>query len=560
MIQKRLDNTYNTSFNEFCTHCPMKNAIKSAFWQRLKTHHETLAKTRMVELFESNPNRFEEFSIKSSGILLDFSRHLITQPTLKLLIELADAAKLQARFQALLTGESVNTTENRPALHTALRQLNDAPLCVNGQNIKPAVQHELNRVLTFAKAIHEGRFRGTTGQPITDVVNIGIGGSHLGPYLATTALKEYAKGSLRFHFLSSIDSAPLNDLITKIHPETTLFIVSSKSFSTLETLTNAHSLKAWLNEIGLSSAFPAQWVAITAYPEKAAAFGFPPDHIFETFEWVGGRYSVWSSIGLPLLLMLGSEGFLEFLEGAHSMDTHVQSAPYEKNMAIMLALLSFWHMHFDHSTAEAVAPYAKRLQALVPYLQQAAMESLGKSVNLQGEKVSTPIGPIIFGQEGSEGQHAYHQFLHQGNLCIPIDFILIARAHATHNERHHRILLASALSQTEALMRGLSVQEIQAKHPELTPEEAAHRALPGNRPSNILLLDELSPKTLGALLSLYEHKIFAASVLANINPFDQWGVELGKQLLPDILSTLETPLHQNEPDTLLTHLKKLRNS
>jgi glucose-6-phosphate isomerase len=538
----------------------MKNLIESPLWPALKADHETLKKTDVTDLFSANPSRFDDFSVKSSGILLDYSRHRMTKTTLGLLADLASMANLSAQFQALFTGKPVNTTENRPALHTALRDASKKPLTVSGENIQTTVENEQIRLFAFAEAVRLGQFVSASGKAITDIVNIGIGGSHLGPYLTTTALKDFANTKLRFHFLSSIDKAPLNDVITSTNPETTLYIVSSKSFTTLETLTNANSLKAYLQSQGHTDIFPKQWVAITAHPDKALAYGFPPEHIFETFSWVGGRYSIWSSVGLPLALMIGERGFRDFLSGAHSMDEHVKNTPPEKNMAMLLALLSFWHAHFDQATAEAVAPYSQRLQALVPYLQQAAMESLGKSVNLNGDTLTAHAGPVLFGQEGSEGQHAYHQFLHQGTLCIPVDFILIGRPHEKHNGHHHCMLLASALSQAEALTQGLSTADIQAKHPHLTKAQAAHLVLPGNRPCNLLLLDELTPATLGALLALYEHKIYAQSVLANINPFDQWGVELGKQLLPDILTALEAPTNPNEPSSLLTHLKKLRGS
>lgn len=538
----------------------MKKLTASPLWSALRADHEALKEQQVADLFSANPKRFDEFSIKSSGILLDFSRHRITKTTLGYLADLASMANLSTQFQALFSGQPVNTTEHRPALHTALRHGSEPALALHSQSIQIAVENEQTRLFAFAEAVRSGQFLGASGKRITDVVNIGIGGSHLGPFLTTTALKDFASTNLRFHFLSSIDKAPLNDVLASTNPETTLYIVSSKSFTTLETLTNANSLKATLQSLGHTDIFPAQWVAITAHPEKALAYGFQPEHIFETFAWVGGRYSIWSSVGLPLALMIGEAGFREFLAGAHEMDTHVLNAPPEKNMAALLALLSFWHLHFDAASAEAVAPYAQRLQALVPYLQQAAMESLGKSVDLNGQPIETHAGPILFGQEGSEGQHAYHQFLHQGKLCIPVDFILIGRPHEKHNGHHHCMLLASALSQAEALTRGLSAAEIQAKHPHLSADEAAHLVLPGNRPCNLLLLDELTPATLGALLALYEHKIYAQSVLANINPFDQWGVELGKQLLPDILASLEAPLNPKEAPSLLTHLKKLRNA
>ncbi len=532
----------------------MKNLTESTTWQSLQASRSKWQTQAISELFISNPSRFAEFSVKNAGILLDYSRQPLDEPLKKSFVDIGRSLAIHEKIHAQCLGEPLNFTENRPALHTALRHTEAAAL---GELQKHIIE-EQTKCFALADAIHEHRFVGVKGQPFTDVVNIGIGGSHLGPLMATTALQMHAVSPLRFHFLSSIDKGPINALIQTINPETTLFIVSSKSFTTLETLTNAATLKKWLQATGHQAVIDHQWFAITAQPEKAKADGFAPDHILKTWEWVGGRYSLWSAVGLPLLLKIGKTKFLELLQGAAAMDEHAQTAAYEKNMPFILAMLTYLHMSFSHAQAEAIAPYSQRLQMLIPYLQQATMESLGKSVNLDGETVQPLTGPIIFGQEGCEGQHAYHQLLHQGNLTIPIDFILIGKPEKTESGLHHDALLASALSQAEALTRGLSLNEVLAEHPELTPESAAHRVLPGNRPCNILLLDELTPATLGALIALYEHKIFILSLLWEINAFDQWGVELGKKLLPDILKALQTPLKGNEPPTLLTYLKQLK--
>ena len=532
----------------------MKNLTESITWQTLASSRAKWQTQAISDLFASNPSRFVEFSIKSSGLLLDYSRQPIDDSLKKIFTDIGQSLLVHEKIRAQCMGETLNFTENRAALHTALRHTKADALSHLSKNIVA----EQTKCFELANAIHEHRFVGTNGQAFTDVVNIGIGGSHLGPLMATTALQTQAVSPLRFHFLSSIDKGPINTLIHAINPETTLFIVSSKSFTTLETLTNANTLKEWLQSTGHQAVIDHQWFAITAQPEKAQAFGFSPEHILKTWEWVGGRYSLWSAVGLPLLLKIGKTKFLEFLKGAASIDEHAQTAPYENNMPFMLAMLSYLHMSFNHVQAEAIAPYSQRLQFLIPYLQQATMESLGKSVNIEGETVPSFTGPIIFGQEGCEGQHAYHQLLHQGNLTIPVDFILIGKAEKNESGLHHDALLASALSQAEALTRGLSLTEVLAQHPELSKASAAHRVLPGNRPCNILLLDELTPATLGALIALYEHKIFILSVLWEINAFDQWGVELGKKLLPDILKALQTPLSGNEPPTLLTYLKQLK--
>lgn len=532
----------------------MKNLTESTTWQTLHAGRTKWQTRAISELFISNPSRFEEFSVKNSGILLDYSRQPVDDALKKIFAETGQLLGIREKIHAQCSGEPLNFTENRPALHTALRQPQGLAIGSYQKNITD----EQAKCFQFADDIHQHRFVGVNGQPFTDVVNIGIGGSHLGPFMATTALAMHAVSPLRFHFLSSIDKGPLNTVIHTINPETTLFIVSSKSFTTLETLTNAATLKTWLQSSGHQAVLDHQWIAITAQPDKAHAFGFTDERIFKTWEWVGGRYSLWSAVGLPLLLKIGRVKFLEFLQGAASLDDHAQTAPYENNMPFILAMLTYLHMSFNHAQAEAIAPYSQRLQLLIPYLQQATMESLGKSVDKNGEAVQTVTGPIIFGQEGCEGQHAYHQLLHQGNLTIPVDFILIGKPEKEESGLHHDALLASALSQAEALTRGLSLTDIQTQHPELTLENAAHRILPGNRPCNIILLDELTPATLGALIALYEHKIFILSLLWNINAFDQWGVELGKKLLPDILKTLQTPLTGNEPATLLTYLKQLK--
>lgn len=539
----------------------MKNMTEQLAWKALLAHHQDIKDQPMREWFDHELRRFERFSLQSGGILLDYSRNRLTDQTLPLLTALADSAHLRDHIEALFSGQPVNLTERRPALHMALRDFSETPLWVNGKNITPEIQKSREKLLSFSDLLHSGQLTGITGKPFTDIVNIGIGGSHLGPMMATHALRDHAISHLRFHFISSVDKAPLNDVIRQLDPASTLFIISSKSFTTLETLTNAQTLMDWLRQQLGSDAVGRHLVAVTAKPEKAAALGIPDEHIFPIWDWVGGRYSLWSAMGLPLLLMIGRQAFLDFLKGAHEMDQHFRQQPFSRNMPVILALLSIWYVNFFDAAAQAIAPYSYRLKHLVAYLQQAVMESGGKSVNLDGQPINYPTGPILFGEEGCEGQHSYHQLLHQGKQFIPVDFILVGKAFDGADGHHHDILLASALSQAEALMRGQSAAEIQLNQPQ-TEHNAllvSHRVIPGNRPSNILLLNELTPKNLGALIALYEHKIFAQSVIWNINPFDQWGVELGKQLLPSLLAQLQdSTLTDGDHATLLQYLKKIK--
>lgn len=398
----------------------------------------------------------------------------------------------------------------------------------------------------FAQEIHAKTWRGVTQKPIQHIVNVGIGGSYLGPMMCTYALQEFAVSSLKFHFISSVDPSHLNEVLAQINPETTLFIISSKSFTTLETITNANTLLQWMKDKLNTTDCTQHFCAITAAPQKALAFGIPQKQIFPLWDWVGGRYSIWSAIGLPLLLMIGPKHFDAFIRGAYLMDAHFKEAPLQKNMPVILALLGIWYINFFGTQVQAVVPYAERLKFLIPYLQQAEMESNGKRINLSGKPISYATSPVVFGGEGCNGQHAYHQLLHQGQHIIPVDFILVgAKAQNTIDQTHQDILIASALSQAQALMRGKTFEEayedlIAKKYPaSLARSLAEHQVVPGNRPSNILFLKSLSPSVLGSLIALYEHKIFVQGVIWHINSFDQWGVELGKQLLPDILRCVQ---------------------
>lgn len=462
----------------------------------------------MRDWFASDSTRFSRFSLQMEGLFLDYSRNRITDKTLQLLGELTHHHRLSQHIDALFSGQPVNTTENRPALHTALRD-------PHSQVMSDVIQPERARLYGFVNHIRQSKFR--------HIVNVGIGGSYMGPLLTTHALKEFATADLRFYFISCVDKTHLDEVLAQIDPETTLFILSSKSFTTFETLLNAKTLMHWMSEKLGKKAAADHFVAVTAAKEKALALGITEKYIFPVWDWVGGRYSIWSAIGLPLMLMLGTQGFDEFLAGAYAMDQHFRHADADKNMPVLLALLSVWYTNFFGAKAQVIAPYSQRLRYLIPYLQQAEMESNGKMVNHQHEFVSCQTAPVIFGEAGCNAQHTYHQLLHQGTQLIPVDFILVKNAK---NSEQDDVLFASGVSQAQALMQGELHQE-------------PHRVLPGNRPSNILLLDKLTPRNLGALLALYEHKIFVQGILWNVNSFDQWGVELGKQLLPTILNQLE---------------------
>lgn len=525
----------------------MKSLTELAPWQTLAKHHHEIANQHMRDWFAKDPERFDRFSLASGEIFLDYSRNRLNSKTIKLLCDLATAMQLSPKIEAQFTGFPINHTEKRPALHTALRDKNHTPLRVKGENIALLITQTQEKIRDFVIKIQTKTWKGVTGKPIAHIVNLGIGGSHHGPMMSTHALKNFAVTDLQFHFISSVDKAGLDEVLEKIDPYSTLFIISSKSFTTLETLTNAHTILAWMKAKLGEKAVEHHFVAITSAMEKAMAFGIPEDHIFPIWEWVGGRYSIWSAMGLPLNLMIGNDNFSDFLDGAYQMDQHFRHTHFSENMPVLLALFSIWYTNFFDAHAQAIVPYSYRLRHLVPYLQQADMESSGKSASIHHHPIQYATGPIIFGEEGCNGQHTYHQLLHQGRHLIPVDFILIGKANKAADDYHQDAMIASGLSQAQALMRGKTYDEahdelIALKMPHREAKDLAyHQMIPGNRPSNILFLERLTPKNLGALLALYEHKIFVQGIIWNINSFDQWGVELGKQLLPKIMEHLHQP-------------------
>ncbi len=536
-------------------------------WLALQDHYQQVENQKMRDWFTQDSSRFERFSLRCGALLFDYSKNRITTETLDLLVQLAQALDLPAKRSALFSAGPVNVTETRPALHTVLRQPKTKPLWVKEQEVGSLVREALNKMEHFVQRLRQGHWLGATGKPIRTVVNIGIGGSHLGPLMTTEALAATASEKLSFHFIADVDEEALQAVWQQLDPESTLFIISSKSFTTVETILNAKSCYAWLEEKLKTSALKAHFVAVTAQIEKAKSFGIPEEQIFPIWDWVGGRYSVWSAIGLPLALQIGMKGFYEFLEGAAAADQHFLEADLEKNIPVIMALLSVWYVNFFKAPTQAIIPYAYRLRHLRAYLQQLDMESNGKRVTQQGVEAPYATGPIIWGELGIHGQHAFHQLLHQGTHLVPIDFILVGREAQKGRSAHQDILIANALSQARALMQGKSAAEFaqERKAQGLLASEterlAKHQEIPGNRPSSIFFIDQLTPHNLGMLLAFYEHKIFVQSVIWDVNPFDQWGVELGKTILSSVIEGLKQvevdPQHDSSTKNLMLHYRSL---
>ncbi|WP_040259368.1 glucose-6-phosphate isomerase [Pseudomonas massiliensis] len=513
-------------------------------WQALSEHRAAMQPFSMREAFNADPTRFDDFSLSACGLFLDYSKNLITQETQDLLVSLANEVKLSEAIKAMFAGEILNASEGRPALHTALRRPIGDKLKVAGTNIMPEVHKVLGQITELVTRIHDGLWRGYTEKPITDVVNIGIGGSFLGPQLVSEALLPYSQKGVRCHYLANIDGSEFHELSAKLRAETTLFIVSSKSFGTLETLKNAQAARAWyLAQGGSEAELHRHFIAVSSNNAAAVAFGIREENIFPMWDWVGGRYSLWSAIGLPIALSIGTANFKELLSGAHTMDEHFQTAPFDSNMPVLLALLGVWYGNFWGAQSHAILPYDHYLRNITKHLQQLDMESNGKSVRQDGSPATTDTGPVIWGGVGANGQHAYHQLLHQGTQLIPADFIVPVVSFNPVAD-HHQWLFANCLSQSQALMLGKTRAEAEAElrakgMPEAEVQRLApHKVIPGNRPSNTLVVERISPRRLGALVAMYEHKVFVQSVIWGINAFDQWGVELGKELGKNVYQRL----------------------
>ncbi len=547
----------------------MPNPTSLPAWAALTHHHQTLEGVTLRELFAQDADRFIAFSRRfNPDFLVDFSKQRLTADTLRLLVQLAREAGLETLRDQMFRGEKINSTENRAVLHVALRNRSGRPIEVDGQDVMPGITHTLRQMRSFCEVVNGGQWLGYTGQPITDVVNIGIGGSDLGPLMVTEALKPYA-GRLKVHFVSNVDGTHLVETLKGLSPATTLFLVASKTFTTQETMTNAQSAKAWLLAAAHDEAFVEKhFAALSTNRAAVTAFGIDPKNMFEFSDWVGGRYSLWSAIGLSIALYIGFENFEELLTGAFEMDEHFRTTPLEDNLPVLLGLIGLWNRDFGGAQTYAILPYDQYLHRFAAYFQQGDMESNGKQTTKDGERITTyETGPIVWGEPGTNGQHAFYQLIHQGTSVIPCDFIAPAISHNPLGD-HHPILLANFFAQPEALMRGKTEAEVRT---ELTKEgltgEALeklvpHKTFPGNRPSTSILVRQITPRTLGSLIALYEHRIFTQGAIWNINSFDQWGVELGKQLAKNILPELhdEAEVTSHDPSTngLINAWKALR--
>ncbi len=541
----------------------MSELTQSNAWKALASHREKLSKTSMRGLFDADPERFDSFSLEFDEMLLDYSKNLITRETMSLLFDLAVHAELESWREKMFTGEKINFTENRAVLHTALRAAVDpnapAVFC-DGKDVLPDIRAVLDKMRSFSDAVRCGDWLGYTGKHITDVVNIGIGGSHLGPYMVTEALKPYCRDDLAVHFVSNVDGTDLAVKLAKLDPETTLFIIASKTFTTQETLVNAKSAKAWFLEKAKDELQVAKhFVALSTNAPEVEKFGIDVEHMFEFWDWVGGRYSLWSAIGLSIAIAIGMDRFEELLKGANEMDLHFRYTPMEKNLPVVMGLLGIWYVNFHDAETHAILPYDESLHRFPAYLQQGDMESNGKRIDRDGNPVDYNTGPVVWGEPGTNGQHAFYQLIHQGTRIVPADFIASIETHHPVGA-HHPILLSNFFAQTEALMKGKTADEVgqelagagmdRKKIEKLLP----HKIFPGNRPTNSILIKKLTPKALGSLIALYEHKIFVQGIIWRINSFDQWGVELGKVLASKILPELSIQTPSNLHDSSTNHL------
>jgi glucose-6-phosphate isomerase len=521
----------------------------------------------MKEAFAKDPLRFQKFSITFGDLLFDFSKNLISDQTLPLLIALANRADLRNKTEAMFSGSIINNTEKRAVLHTALRNRSNKPVYFCGQDVMPEINKVLEKMRDFTEQVRSGEWTGYTGKPITDIVNIGIGGSDMGPKMVDTALAPYGKEGLKAHFVSNVDQTDIVETLKPLNPETTLFLISSKTFTTQETMTNARSARNWFLAAAKDPAYIANhFVAISTNIEEVQKFGIDPDHMFEFWDWVGGRYSLWSVIGMSIALYIGMDNFEELLMGAHLADEHFRHAPFEQNIPVIMGLLGIWYNNFFEAETYAILPYAQSLKYFADYFQQGDMESNGKSATINGHKVDYNTGPIIWGQPGTNGQHAFFQLIHQGTKLIPSDFLAAAKSHYDLPD-HHDILISNFLAQAEALMRGKTEEEVRqdlSHEPNLDDALIASKIFEGNKPSNSFLFKQLTPRTLGSLIAFYEHKIFVQGVIWNINSFDQMGVELGKVLAKAILPQLKNdePVsnHDSSTNGLINTYKKLRKA
>ena len=534
----------------------MKHLSELPAWRQLWPHYEEMKSVHMRDLFAQDPDRARRYWLEVGGLTLDYAKNCITDQTLNGLFELARESGLPEKMRAMFAGEKINNTENRAALHIALRNRTDTPIYVDGENVMPKVNSVLRHMGRFAHAVRNGDWTGYTGRAITDIVNIGIGGSDQGPLMMCTALQTYGHPRLNMHFVSNVDGTQLRDVLEQVRPETTLFIIASKTFTTQETLTNAHTARDWFLRAGREEDIAKHFVAVSTNKEAVSAFGIDTANMFEFWNWVGGRYSLWSAIGLPIMIYLGEENFIAMLEGAHLMDQHFINAPFGQNMPVLLGMIGIWYINYFGGGSHVIAPYDQYLHHLPRFIQQLDMESNGKQTACDGTPVGTDTGPIIWGETGINGQHAFFQLLHQGTHITPIDLIA-SLGKRSNLPGHHEILLSNVFAQAEAFMRGKTAEEVRAElqaqgmDGEKIEKLVPHKTFSGNRPTNILLLDKIDPHNMGSLIALYEHKVFVQGVVWGINSFDQWGVELGKQLAKTILAELtgEIPPQPHDAST-----------
>lgn len=544
------------------------NPTHTRAWKALKDHYEDIRDQRMADMFKSDPERADRFSVVFKDLLFDYSKNRITADTLNLLIELANEVDLKGAINAMFSGEKINLTERRAVLHVALRNRDNAPIYVDNKNVMPDINRVLDKMKVFSEAVISGKWKGYTGKQITDIVNIGIGGSALGPLMVTTALRPFRLPHIEVHFVSNVDGSQIADTLEHVNPETTLFLISSKTFTTQETMTNAHSARKWfLNSAVKEEFIKKHFVAISTNESAVENFGIDPANMFEFWNWVGGRYSLWSAIGLSIILCIGFDNFVELHTGAHEMDRHFFQTDFDRNIPVILALLGIWYNNFFDADTHAILPYSQDLKYLATYLQQGDMESNGKSVDRTGQIVGYETGPVIWGEPGTDGQHAFYQLIHQGTKLVPSDFLIPARSFDKIGE-HHKILISNYFAQTEALMKGktkkevIEEYEVEGKNFEDVKHLVPYKVFHGNRPTNSILFKALTPRTLGRIIAMYEHKIFVQGVIWNIFSFDQWGVELGKQLaqkiLPELNDDKDVITHDSSTNKLINYYKRIR--
>lgn len=547
---------------------PKINPTQTTAWKTLIKHYEQVKDVHMKDLFAADPDRFGRFSLQFEDIMLDYSKNRITQDTMDTLLQLAEECQLKEAIEAMFGGEPINKTEDRAVLHVALRNQSGKPMTVDGKDVMPEVKEVLERMRKFSEQVIEGEWEGYTGKPISDIVNIGIGGSDLGPVMVTEALKFYQLPEITPHFVSNVDGTHISETLKNLDPETTLFIIASKTFTTQETMTNAETAKEWfLKAAGEQEAVKKHFIALSTNREKVEAFGIDAENMFGFWDWVGGRYSLWSAIGMPIACTIGFHCFEDLLDGAHAMDEHFRNEPFEKNMPVILALIGIWYNNFFGAESEAILPYDQYMHRFAAYFQQGNMESNGKYVDRNGKKVDYQTGPVIWGEPGTNGQHAFYQLIHQGTKLIPCDFLAPAISLNPIGD-HHAKLLANFFAQPEALMNGKSREEVETemKKQGMSQDEinelAPYKVFEGNRPTNSILFKELTPRVLGQLIAMYEHKIFVQGIIWNIFSFDQWGVELGKQLAKNILPELDgdskVSSHDASTNGLINAYKEMR--